>query len=244
VFAAVGGLCHPSPPPAVEGTTVLYAFAVATILITLAELGDKTQLLALALACKYKAWQVLVGIFVATLAIHLVSTLAGELIGRLIHPFWLSIGSGILFVGFGIWTLRGDSGPNEAELSPAARFGPIVTSGIAFFIAEIGDKTQIMTMTIAADPASVLRTFGSAGPAIDRALASIGLSAAALTPQAAFWGVWMGSTIGMMIADGIAIVVGVVMGKSLPEKLITRISGTIFILFGVGAVVAAFAGKG
>lgn len=219
---------------------MLYAFAVATILITLAELGDKTQLLALGLACKYKAWQVLVGIFVATLVVHLFSTLAGELIGNLIPTFWLSIASGLLFIGFGIWTLRGDEDSDTDEITKAARFGPIVTTGIAFFLAELGDKTQIMTMTIAADPTAVLRTFGSAGPAISDFLANMGISAVALTPMQSFWGVWMGSTVGMMIADGLAIVVGVVMGKTLPEKLITRISGTIFILFGVFAVASAF----
>ena len=219
---------------------MLYAFAVATVLITLAELGDKTQLLALGLACKYKAWQVLVGIFVATLAVHLLSTIAGELIGNVIPTFWLSIVSGLLFIGFGVWTLRGDEDSDTDEITRAARFGPIVTTGIAFFLAELGDKTQIMTMTIAADPGAVLRTFGSAGPAIERALAGIGLSAGSLTPVQAFWGVWMGSTVGMMIADGIAIIVGVVMGKALPEKLITRISGTIFIVFGIAAIAAAF----
>ena len=71
-------------------------------------------------------------------------------------------------------------------------------------------------------------------------LASIGLSPETLTAQQTFWGVWMGSTLGMMIADGLAIIVGSVMGKTLPEKLITRISGTIFILFGVFAVASAF----
>ena len=219
---------------------MLYAFAVAAILITLAELGDKTQLLALGLACKFKAWQVIVGIFVATLAVHLFSTLAGELVGNLIPTFWLSIVSGLLFVGFGIWTLRGDGDTDADEATKGSRFGPIVTVAIAFFLAELGDKTQIMTMTIAADPAAVLRTLGSAGPAIGRFLAGLGLDASTLTPVQSFWGVWMGSTVGMMIADGLAIIVGVVMGKKLPEKLITRISGTVFILFGVFALVTAF----
>lgn len=220
---------------------MLYVFIVATILIAMAELGDKTQLLALALATKYKAWQVLVGIFVATLAIHLFSTLAGGLVGRLIPAFWLSIVSGLLFVGFGIWTLRGDDDQDADEATSKYKYGPIVTTAIAFFLAELGDKTQIMTMTIAADPTAVLRTFGSIGPAISNFLAGIGLNASGVSSQTAFWGVWMGSTIGMMIADGIAIIVGSVMGKKLPEKLITRISGVIFILFGVGAIVAAFA---
>ena len=224
-----------------EGLTpVLYALAVATILIALAELGDKTQLLALALACRFKAWQVLVGIFAATLAIHLFSTLAGQLVGNVVPKLWLAMATGVMFIGFGVWTLRGDS-VEEAEADRAGgRFGPIITVAIAFFLAELGDKTQIMTMTIAADPASVLRTFGAAGPAISTALASVGLTSEGLTGTQTFWGVWLGSTIGMMIADGIAIVVGSVMGKRLPEKLITRISGTIFILFGLATLIAAF----
>jgi putative Ca2+/H+ antiporter (TMEM165/GDT1 family) len=221
---------------------MLYAFAVATILIALAELGDKTQLLALALACRYKVWQVLVGIFVATLAIHLFSTLAGQLIGDVIPKLWLSIATGLLFVGFGIWTLRGEG--DDDDDTPVSRFGPVLTVGIAFFLAELGDKTQIMTISIAADPAAVLRTFGAAGPAISNALGSMGLSAEGLTRTQAFWGVWLGSTVGMMIADGLAIWVGAVLGKKLPERLITRISGVIFILFGVATLLVALLGRG
>jgi putative Ca2+/H+ antiporter (TMEM165/GDT1 family) len=216
---------------------VIYAFAVATILIALAELGDKTQLLALALACRYKTWQVVVGIFVATLAIHLLSTLAGQLVGDVIPKLWLSVITGILFIGFGVWTLRGGSRPHEE--APVARFGPILTVGIAFFLAELGDKTQIMTISIAADPAAVLRTLGAAGPAITGALRAVGLTAQGLDATQTFWGVWLGSTVGMMIADGVAILVGAVLGKKLPERLITRISGWIFIVFGVATLAAA-----
>lgn len=218
---------------------MLYAFAVATILITLAELGDKTQLLALALACRFKAWQVLVGILVATLAVHLFSTLLGQLVGNLIPDLWLAVATGVLFIGFGVWTLRGDTVDDEDAERSGGRFGPIVTTAIAFFLAELGDKTQIMTTTIAADPAAVLRTFGAAGPAISQWLGSLGITSAGLTPVQTFWGVWTGSTVGMMIADGIAIVVGSVMGKRLPERLITRVSGTIFILFGLATLAAA-----
>ena len=139
---------------------MLYAFLVATVLIFLAEIGDKTQLLALVLATRYKAWQVLLGIFVATLLIHFLSTLAGGLIGSLIPPWVLTWIAGLLFVGFGVWTLRGDSVDEDEDEAAAAGFGPIVTSGVAFFLAEIGDKTQIMTMTIAADPGAALHSFG------------------------------------------------------------------------------------
>ena len=219
---------------------MLYTFAVATVLIALAELGDKTQLLALALATKYKAWQVLVGIFAATLFIHFFSTLAGGIVGHFVPQFWLRLLSGALFVGFGVWTLRGDDDQDADEATAGARFGPIVTVAVAFFLAELGDKTQIMTMTIAADPAAVLRSLGAAGPAISGALASVGLTPGSITPIEAFWGVWMGSTVGMMIADGIAILIGTVLGKTLPEKIISRIAGAIFIAFGAVYVVTAF----
>jgi putative Ca2+/H+ antiporter (TMEM165/GDT1 family) len=219
---------------------MFYAFAVATVLIALAELGDKTQILALCLAARYRWWQVLIGIIAATLFIHFFSTLVGQFVGGLLPQLWLGIITGALFVGFGIWTLRGDSDDGNGG-AKAGRFGPIVTVAIAFFLAELGDKTQIMTMTIAADPAAVLRAFGAAGPAIADALARMGLSAEGLTPTAAFWGVWMGSTVGMMIADGVAIVVGSVLGRRLPERLITRISGVVFIVFGVVTAGAAIA---
>jgi len=219
---------------------VLYAFAVATVLITLAELGDKTQLLALCLATRYSWWQVLIGIFGATLFIHLFSTLFGQYVGSLVPELWLGIITGLLFIGFGVWTLRGDS-VDDDEVAAPGRFGPIMTVAIAFFLAELGDKTQIMTMTIAADPAAVLRAFGSAGPAISRVLDSVGLNASGLTPTQSFWGVWMGSTVGMMIADGVAIVVGSILGKRLPERLITRISGALFIVFGLATAGAAIA---
>jgi putative Ca2+/H+ antiporter (TMEM165/GDT1 family) len=163
-------------------------------------------------------------------------------VGNLIPDFWLAVITGVLFIGFGVWTLRGDKDDDE-ERAPS-RFGPILTVGIAFFLAELGDKTQIMTTTIAADPAAVLRTLGSAGPAVSDALASLGLTANGLTPTQTFWGVWMGSTVGMMIADGLAIVVGVVLGKRIPERLITRISGVVFILFGVLSLAAALFGRG
>jgi len=212
---------------------VLYAFLVATILITLAELGDKTQLLALVLACKYKPTQVLIGITLATLLIHFLSTLVGQAVGSFIPQIVLSWIAGLLFVGFGVWTLRGDEVDEDEAVKPS-RFGPILTTGIAFFIAELGDKTQIMTMTIAADPGAALRTFGG--------FAS-GWLPAGLTPPSgtsAFLGVWMGSTLGMVIADGIAIVIGAVLGKKLPERLITRISGVVFIVFGIALVAGQY----
>ena len=189
---------------------MLSALFGSALVITLAELGDKTQILALMLACRYKAWQVIIGVFGATLLVHLVSTIVGQLLGVAIPGKIVAIVAGIAFIGFGIWTLKGDKVDDGAADKPS-RFGPILTSGIAFFLAELGDKTQLATITLAG-----------------RYSAQSGISQAA-----AFWGVWMGSTVGMVIADGLAIFVGAVLGKKLPERLITRVSGVLFILGGV-----------
>lgn len=189
---------------------MLTALFGSALVITLAELGDKTQLFALMLACRYKAWQVIVGVFGATLLVHLISTVVGELLGIAIPAKIIAVVAGIAFVGFGVWTLKGDSVDEDAASTPS-RFGPILTSGIAFFLAELGDKTQLATITLAG-----------------RYAAQPGISQAG-----AFWGVWMGSTIGMVIADGLAIWVGAVLGKRLPERLITRVSGALFIVVGI-----------
>jgi putative Ca2+/H+ antiporter (TMEM165/GDT1 family) len=196
---------------------MLTALFGSAFVIALAELGDKTQILALMLACRYKAWQVIVGVFGATLLVHLISTVVGQLLGIAIPAKIVAVVAGVAFVGFGVWTLKGDKVDEDAAAKPS-RYGPILASGIAFFLAELGDKTQLATITLAG-----------------RYAAQPGMSAAA-----AFWGVWMGSTIGMVVADGLAIFVGAVLGKKLPERLITRISGVLFIVVGIYMLAGAF----
>ena len=222
---------------------MLYVFAVAAVLVALAELGDKTQLLALALTCKYGAWRVLAGIVLGILSVNLLSTLAGTLVGRLLPQGLLPFFSGVLFIGFGIWTLRGEKDGDEESEDVPGRLGPVLAIAAAFFLAELGDKTQIMTMAVAADPAAVLRALGGVGPAIANALGSLGVTARALTSTESFWGVWLGSSLGLLVADGIAIVAGVALGKKLPARLITRIAGVVFILFGIASLASGFLGR-
>ena len=184
----------------------MLSFVSSFFLIAIAEMGDKTQLLALSFATKYKPTKVLLGIFIGTLVIHLFSVIIGEKANAFIPLFYLKILIGLSFVGFGIWTLRGDA-CNEKE-KRGNKLGPIATVAIAFFLAALGDKTQLATISLAAQYHS-------------------------------FLGVWLGSTFGMVAADGIAIVVGIIAGKKLPEKLIKYISAAIFIVFGVLIIIDA-----
>jgi putative Ca2+/H+ antiporter (TMEM165/GDT1 family) len=182
----------------------MLAFWQSLILIALAEMGDKTQLVALAFATRFSARVVLAGVFVATLVVHLFSVAIGEVLGVMIPAFWLTLAAGVAFIGFGHWTLRGDTLEEESH-SSLRRFGPFVTVAIAFFLAELGDKTMLATVTLA----SQLR---DAFP------------------------VWIGSTLGMVVADGLAVVVGLVIGKRLPARAIKYGSATVFILSGVATL--------
>ena len=219
---------------------MLYVFLVAVVLIMVGELADKSQLLALVLATRYKAWQVLAGIFVATFVVHFFTTLVGQLIGASIPRGVLPWLSGLLFIGFGIWTLRGDKVDESEADRGGVRFGPVLATAVAFFFAELGDKTQIMTLTIAADPGSALLTYlKQAGPTVNAWIQTLG-TPGDISPMQQFWSVTLGSTVGMVIADAIAIGVGRLLGRNLPELLLRRVSGAIFILFGVATIGSSF----
>jgi len=123
---------------------------IATGVVALAELGDKTQLLALILAARYRTpWPIVLGILVATLANHALAAWAGAWIGAQIPPAalkWLLAAS---FLAVALWALRPDQ-ISEGEAQTARQFGAFVATTIAFFLAEIGDKTQVATVVLAA----------------------------------------------------------------------------------------------
>jgi len=220
---------------------VTYIFLVAFILIMIGELADKSQLLALLLATRYKAWQVLVGIFIATFVIHFFTTLAGQFLGAAIPRGVIPWMTGLLFIGFGVWTLRGDK-VDDDEAEKGARFGPIVATTVAFFLAELGDKTQIMTLSISVDPGGALLSYlKGAGPTVQSWLATAG-SPENVSQVGRFWAVTLGSTIGMVVADAIAIGIGRLLGKNMPELLMRRVSGVIFILCGLLSIGSVFFG--
>jgi len=176
---------------------LLLSFAV----IFVAELGDKSQLMAMTFALRHRWWVVLAGITVATTAVHLISVAVGHYLGAALPTHLLSLLAGVAFVLFGLWTLRGDSLSDDeatrAQRSSAPAFFAVTS---AFLLAELGDKTMLATVTLAADHDWV--------------------------------GVWIGSTLGMVAADALAIVVGAVAGKHLPERAIQLVAAGLFLFFG------------
>jgi putative Ca2+/H+ antiporter (TMEM165/GDT1 family) len=187
----------------------MFAFWQSFLFILAAEMGDKTQLVALTFATRHAARVVLAGVFAATLLVHLVSVGTGELLGLVLPARWINLAAGVAFIGFGLWTLRGDS-LDDTGPKILSRFGPFLTVAMTFFLAELGDKTMLATVTLASQ-------------------------------QRAFVPVWLGSTLGMVIADGVAILVGTVAGRRLPERAIRYVAATIFIAAGIWTIASQIA---
>lgn len=176
------------------------AFWLSMAMIFVAELGDKTQLVALCLASRYNVKVVLLGILVATLVVHVVSVALGGGLGKLLPDAWIALAAGVAFIGFGLWTLKGDTMDDDEcrNIKGRSAFWLVTTT---FFLAELGDKTMLSTVALATERP--------------------------LIP------VWIGSSLGMVLSDGAAIVVGLLLGAKLPEKAVKL--GAALIFFGFGA---------
>jgi len=126
----------------------LEALLVSISTVAIAEMGDRTQLLSLMLAAHYrKPWPILAGVLCATLANHLLAGLLGVRLGRFLTPALLDAVVGISLIGMALWALKPDTLRASSRAQPAGAF---VATLVAFFIAEIGDKTQIATIALAA----------------------------------------------------------------------------------------------
>jgi len=133
----------------------LEALLVSTGVVALAEIGDKTQLLALLLTARFRApWPIVAGIFVATLANHAFASAVGAWLMTLVGPEAMRWILGISFIAMAAWTLIPDSAPDESSTAP--RYGVFLTTLIAFFLVEMGDKTQIATVALAAQFHSIV----------------------------------------------------------------------------------------
>lgn len=120
----------------------------AFLFIFMAEMGDKTQILAMSFATRYKTSKVLLGVFLGSALNHGIAIVLGVYLGSLIHMELIQIIAGCLFVGFGLWTMKMDDDEDEED-SKLKTFGPVLTVMMAFFIGELGDKTQLTAVTLA-----------------------------------------------------------------------------------------------
>ena len=189
------------------------AFLVSTSIVALAEIGDKTQLLAFILAAKFrKPLPIVLGILAATLANHAGAGALGAWLTSLVEPETLRWVLGLSFLGMAAWTLI----PDEFDEKDArlARLGVFGTTLIAFFLAEMGDKTQIATVALAAQY------------------------------QAALVAVVAGTTLGMMIANVPAVLLGDRIAGRMPVRLVHGVAAAIFAALGVLTLLGAGEGLG
>ena len=127
---------------------MIESFLVSVSTVAIAEMGDRTQLLSLMLAAHYRRpWPILAGVLCATLANHLLAGLVGVRLGRYLSPAVLDAAVAISMIGMALWALKADSLEDSGRARPAGAF---VATVVAFYIAEIGDKTQIATIALAA----------------------------------------------------------------------------------------------
>lgn len=175
------------------------AFFYSTLLVAAAEMGDKTQLIALVLAYKYKRpWTICGGILVATLLNHFMAAYIGEWATQFFDPQVLKWGLFLIFVGFALWILIPDK---EESIDSKSKYGVFLTTLIVFFWAEMGDKTQLATIAMAARFQDVVT-------------------------------VTAGTTLGMMISNGLAVFLGNKLTGLANMKWIRIFASVLFLIFG------------
>jgi Ca2+/H+ antiporter, TMEM165/GDT1 family len=178
----------------------------STGVVALAEMGDKTQLLAFLLAARFrKPAPIVAGILAATLLNHGLAGAVGAWVTHILSPQVLRWSVGLLFLGMAAWTLIPDRLENDATPANAKRLGVFGATFVAFFLAEMGDKTQIATVAMAAQFESALLVVA-------------------------------GTTLGMLIADVPAVFLGERFSQRIPMRLVHRIAALIFAALGIATL--------
>jgi putative Ca2+/H+ antiporter (TMEM165/GDT1 family) len=181
---------------------IFEGFAVSTGVVALGEIGDKTQLLALLLAARFRRpWPIVWGILVATLLNHALASALGAWVAQVVDPTWLRWGLGLSFLAVAAWMLVPDTVDKAKAAGPAA-LGVFGITTVSFFLAEMGDKTQIATVMLAARYQTLLV-------------------------------VTAGTTLGMMIANVPAVVLGERIVRVLPQRAVHVVAALVFAVIGV-----------
>ena len=185
------------------------AFLVSTGIVALAEIGDKTQLLAFLLAARFrKPLPIILGIFIATVVNHAGAGALGAWITAQVSPTLMRWVLGVGFLAMAVWTLIPDKIDEEEEGGKGLKLGVLGTTIVAFFLAEMGDKTQIATVALAAQ-------------------------------YQAFVAVVAGTTLGMMIANVPAVLLGERIAGRIPVRLVHGIAAAIFAAIGLATLAGA-----
>jgi Ca2+/H+ antiporter, TMEM165/GDT1 family len=191
------------------GAKLMDAFLSSTLIVALAEIGDKTMLLAILLACRFgKPLQIVAGILLATIANHLLAAAAGVWLAGMIEARWFQFAVAIGFIVMAAWTLVPDSIDEDGAGAAHAAGSAFMVTLIAFFIAEMGDKTQVATVALGAQHQSLL------------------------------W-VTLGTTLGMMIANVPAVLLGDRITRILPMRIIRLAAAAVLALTGLWALYLA-----
>lgn len=169
--------------------------------VFLAELGDRSQLVTMTYALRYRWWVVLTGVAVAACLVHGVTVSIGHFLGTTLPSRPMAFASAIAFLIFAVWAWReGGNGDETVPTDQEPRFA-LVTIVSTFVLAELSDKTSLATVTLASDHD--------------------------------WTGVWIGSTLGMVLADGLAIGAGTLLHRRLPQRLLHTLASLLFLIFGL-----------
>ena len=183
----------------------MQALLISTGVVALAEIGDKTQLLAFLLAARFKKpWPIVLGILAATLVNHGLAGALGAWITSALDPVWLRWGLGVSFLAMAVWTLVPDKIEDD-EARVATRLGVFGATLVTFFLAEMGDKTQIATVALAAQYNALVAVIA-------------------------------GTTLGMMIANVPAVMLGDRIAHRMPTRLVHGIAAAIFAALGLATL--------
>ena len=180
---------------------MLAATLLSLGVVFVGELGDRSQLITMTYALRYRWWVVLTGVTIAAFMAHGVSVTIGHFLGTALPARPMAFASAVAFLTFAVWTWREGHAADETVTTIREPRFALVTVMLSFALAEMSDKTGLATVTLASDHN---------------------------------WaGVWIGSTLGMALADALAIGVGMLLHKRLPEKLLHILASLAFLMFGL-----------
>ncbi|WP_193045805.1 TMEM165/GDT1 family protein [Mycolicibacterium baixiangningiae] len=180
---------------------MLGAALVSLVVVSVAELGDKSQLITMTYALRHRWWVVLSGVGIAAMLVHGLSVAIGHFLGVTLPEKPIAFAAAIAFLLFAAWTWREGRNAADEDVRVAEPRFVVLAIISSFVLAELGDKTMLATVALASDRDAI--------------------------------GVWIGATVGMVLADGVAILAGAMLHRRLPDGFLHAMASVLFLLFGL-----------